>query len=140
MTEQERKALRLARECLVFIVHGYHDMLVFDAALFPHHGLCSTLCCWVDRRDYRAYMGYDSNLLNSWMMEWPESTKDEGYPVPCPDDQMYESYSESTRAYYAYDASSLGGKYQGPYGELRLDLARFLIGKIDEVLANEDVS
>ena len=135
MTEQERTALRLARECLVFIAHGYHDMLVHQAVMFPHHGLCSTMCCWVDIRNYHAYIGYDSELMGAWMMEWPESTKDVGYPVPCPDDRMYEGYSESTRAYYIYDASSACGKYHGPYGELRLDLARFLIGKIDEELA-----
>ena len=140
MSEQKYEALRLARECLVFIVHGYHDMLVHQAGFFPHHGLCSTMCAWVDRRNLYAYMGYDSDLLNSWMMEWPESTKDEGYPVPCPDAQMYETEGEATRAYYAYSAPSSCDKYRGEYGELRLDLARFLIGKIDEVLANEDVS
>lgn len=73
------------------------------------------------------------------MIEWPESTKSESYPVPSPYSAMSNSSTEEDRAYDIYYTPG-AGKYSGEYGELRLDLARFLIGKIDEVLANETIS
>lgn len=139
MKEQEIEALRLARECLVFIVHGYVNELTEVSGNYSFHGLCTMMRDWILYRSRDVYQYYNECPLQLWMIEWPESTKSARYPVPCPRNAMSCSSTEEERAFDIYHTHN-SGKYKGEYGELRLDLARFLIGKIDEVLANETLS
>lgn len=138
MTYYERMSLQLARECLVFIVHGYASHVcadMMDKATVAG-GLCSTLANWIEHRNHSALVAYDSDVVTTWMVEWNESTKWRGYPVPAPHsaytDPVFDDQRESFAAFHFYDDSC--NKYEGEYGELRLDLARFLITKIDEEL------
>ena len=140
MNVQEYSALRLVRECLVFIVHGYAGHLCVEAInrCSTADGLCSMVSNWIEHRSHRAWVEYNADDTATWMVEWQESTKCRGYPVPAPHsaytDPVFNDSRETFLAFHFYD--STGDKYDGEYGELRLDLARFLIGKIDEELAH----
>lgn len=134
MNAYKHEALRLAREALVFLVHGYVAEVHAEVGRIDC-GLCAILKCWVREKSSTPfiYIEYPDELINSWMVQWPESTKDTNFPVPCPPDRLVSTFydDERDKAEYAFVQFA---RHSGSYGELRRDLARFLITKIDEEL------
>jgi len=89
------------------------------------------LCHNVDLLCHNSgYFGWDFcyvDFVTDMAIEWPKYSGYGGHPVPCPDGgdawKLYDKYREAGLDLYS-----------GDYGKLRLELAQFIIDKINETL------
>ncbi len=87
-------------------------------------------------------------LAEELSLEWPGSSGSNGYPVPMPEhfnldwerysepDQELDEHDEKEKAYAAYHTcfDECVNMYTDDYGELRFQLAEYLLGKLKEKL------
>ena len=128
-------------------IYGDHKQV-----LYLRWGLCSNINTnQIDNLDLHHH---DPRLTEFEIMseglslEWPGSSGSNGYPVPMPEhfNLDWEAYSEPNKeldehdekekAYAAYHTSidDCANMYADDYGELRFQLAEFLLGKLKEII------
>lgn len=128
-------------------VYGDHKQM-----LWLRHGLCSNI--QTNQIENLDLHHHDPRLTEFEIMseelslEWPGSSGSNGYPVPMPEhfnldwegysepNQELDEHDEKEKAYAAYHTciDECANMYADDYGELRFQLAEFLLGKLKEKL------
>ena len=126
-------------------IYGDHKQI-----LWLRHGLCNNI-----RTNQIENLGtypHDpgliefENMSEELSLEWPGSSGSNGYPVPMPEhfdldwehysepDKELDEHSEQEKAYAAYHTciDECANMYADDYGELRFQLAEFLLRKLKE--------
>ncbi len=93
-------------------------------------GLCGTVSNMLDNTSQDAW----DNIHRGLMADWPKSTGSPAYPVPHPDYLNGETLkacmnNEAKKIYHVTD-----DVWVGRYGELRLELAKYIFDAIDNHL------
>ena len=126
-------------------VYGDHKQM-----LWLRYGLCSNIQTnQINNLDLHLH---DPRITEFEIMseelslEWPNSSGSRGYPVPMPEhfnldweaysepDKELEEHSEQDKAYAAYNTciDECANMYADDYGELRFQLAKYLLGRLKE--------
>ena len=128
-------------------VYGDHKQV-----LYLRHGLCSNID--MNQSNNLDIHPHDPRITEFQIMaedlslEWPGSSGSNGYPVPMPEhftmdwegysepDKELDEHDEKEKAYAAYHTciDECANMYADDYGELRFQLAEFLLGKLKEKL------
>lgn len=133
-------------------IYGDHKQM-----LWLRHGLCSNINTnQINNLDLHQYdpgiIEFDI-LSEDLSLEWPGSSGSNGYPVPMPEhfnldwegysepDKELDEHDEKEKAYAAYHTciDECANMYADDYGELRFQLAEFLLKRWKELL-NEMVN
>lgn len=126
-------------------VYGDHKQV-----LWLRHGLCSNID--VNQSNNLDLHPHDPRITEFQIMsedlslEWSGSSGSNGYPVPMPEhftmdweaysepDKELDEHDEKEKAYAAYHTciDECANMYADDYGELRFQLAEFLLGRLKE--------
>ena len=140
--------VHIIRNAMVKVLHGYVEDGRAEGRMWKR-GLCALVEREVDIRIERT-MAFEEwahivRLLEGWMHEWEDSTKNDTYPVPPPygfEQCEHDAYMGKTQE-NSYFMACLRGEtghnmYEGEYGESRLELARFVYNKCEEYLNQKE--
>lgn len=128
-------------------IYGDHKQV-----LFLRTGLCGNIN--VNQRNNLDLHSQDPSIMEFEIMaeelslEWPEWSGSNGYPVPMPEhfnldwerysepDRELDEHDEKEKAYAAYHTcfDECVNMYTDDYGELRFQLAEYLLGKFKEII------
>lgn len=156
MNDEMRDAMvRVMRDAMVKVLHGYVENGRAEGRMWKR-GLCALVEREVDIRIEGMAVKYEGmstfeewarlvRLLEGWMHEWEDSTKNDTYPVPPPygfEQCEHDAYMGKTQE-NSYFMACLRGEtghnmYEGEYGESRLELARFIYNKCEDFLNQKD--
>ena len=120
--------------------------------IYLRWGLCSNISTNqvenLDLHQYDLRITEFEIMSEELSLEWPGSSGSNGYPVPMPEhfnldwegysepDKELDEHDEKEKAYAAYHTSidDCANMYAGDYGELRFQLAEYLLGKFKEII------
>lgn len=129
------------------LIYGDHKQIIYLRC-----GLCSNInenqIKNLDLHPHDPRITEFEFMFDELTTEWPESSGSNGYPVPMPEhftmdwegysepDKKLDEHDEEEKAYAAYHISvdENVNMYAGDYGELRFQLAEFVLGKLKEKL------
>ena len=129
------------------LIYGDHKQIIY-----LRHGLCSNID--MNQSNNLDIHPHDPRITEFQIMaedlslEWPGSSGSNGYPVPMPEhftmdweaysepDKELDEHDEKEKAYAAYHTciDECANMYADDYGELRFQLAEFLLGKLKEII------
>ena len=140
--------VHIIRNAMVKVLHGYVEDGRAEGRMWKR-GLCALVEREVDIRIERT-MAFEEwahivRLLEGWMHEWEDSTKNDTYPVPPPygfeqcEHDAYMGKTQENSYFMACLRRETGhNMYEGEYGESRLELARFVYNKCEEYLNQKE--